>query len=258
MIDPDGRNLDPLHGSTTHLRMSIAAFLQSIPPQTPAAHPYLDAWRTIETQVRQAVDQTMSDTETLFEGKAAWLLSQVLPTGTPLFINSSMPVRDVEWFWAPGNVKVQPFFNRGANGIDGTLSTALGIAHRQQSSVMLTGDLALLHDTNGFLLRQHFVGHLTIVLINNNGGGIFEMLPIAQNNPSFESFFATPQAIDFAKLCATYDVEHEHITTWQQLEERLNPLPTKGIRVLALRTDRKADAQWRQQYLGTFAANISI
>ncbi|XHX81221.1 MAG: 2-succinyl-5-enolpyruvyl-6-hydroxy-3-cyclohexene-1-carboxylate synthase [Stenomitos frigidus ULC029] len=258
IIDPDGRNLDPLHGRTTHLRLSIAAFLQTLPPQTQTTNPYLDRWRVVETKVRQAVDQTMGETATLFEGKAAWLLSQVLPTRTPLFINSSMPVRDVEFFWAPGNSRVQPYFNRGANGIDGTLSTALGIAHRQQSSVMLTGDLALLHDTNGFLLRQHFAGHLTIVLINNNGGGIFEMLPIAQNNPAFESFFATPQAIDFAKLCATYDVEHEHITNWQQLEQRLKELPTTGMRVLELSTDRKADAQWRQHYLGTFAANISI
>ncbi len=258
IIDPDGRNLDPLHGRTTHLRMSIDAFLQILSEQPPIQTPYLDRWRVVETQVRQAIDQTMHETETLVEGKAAWLLSQVLPAGTPLFINSSMPVRDVEWFWAPGNSHVQPFFNRGANGIDGTLSTALGIAHRQQSSVMLTGDLALLHDTNGFLLRSHLHGHLTIVLINNNGGGIFEMLPIAQNNPSFEEFFATPQAIDFAQLCATYGVEHERITTWQQLEQRLNPLPANGIRVLELNTDRKADAQWRQKHLGAFAANISI
>ncbi|MBD2034562.1 2-succinyl-5-enolpyruvyl-6-hydroxy-3-cyclohexene-1-carboxylic-acid synthase [Leptolyngbya sp. FACHB-321] len=258
IIDPEGRNLDPLHGRTTHLRLSIAALLQSLPPQTQTINPHLDRWRVVETKVRQAVDQTMCETDALFEGKAAWLLSQVLPPGTSLFINSSMPVRDVEFFWAPRNSRVQPCFNRGANGIDGTLSTALGIAHRQQSSVMLTGDLALLHDTNGFLLRQHFAGHLTIVLINNNGGGIFEMLPIAQNNPAFESFFATPQTIDFAKLCATYGVEHERITSWQQLEQRLNPLPTKGIRVLEICTDRKADAQWRQQHLGTFAANISI
>ena len=258
IIDPDGRNLDPLHGNTTHIRMSLASFIQTIPRTARTASPYRDRWRTIEAQVRQNVDQTMRETDTLFEGKAAWLLSQVLPTGTPLFINSSMPVRDVEFFWAPGNSRVQPFFNRGVNGIDGTLSTALGTAHRQQSSVMLTGDLALLHDTNGFLLRNHFVGHLTIVLINNNGGGIFEMLPIAPFNPPFEEFFATPQAIDFAKLCATYDVEYERITTWNQLAQRLKSLPTSGMRVLEVRTDRKADAQWRQTHLGTFAANISI
>ena len=258
VIDPDGRNLDPLHGNTTHIRLSIAAFLQTLPQQTRTGSPYLDRWQAVETQVRQKVDQTMRETESLFEGKAAWLLSQVLPAKTPLFINSSMPVRDVECFWAPGKAQVQPFFNRGANGIDGTLSTALGIAHRQQSSVMLTGDLALLHDTNGFLLRKHFVGHLTIVLINNNGGGIFEMLPIAAFNPPFEEFFATPQAIDFAKLCATYDIEYELITSWHQLAQRLNLLPSSGIRVLEIRTDRKADAQWRQQHLSTFAANISI
>ncbi|WP_339375126.1 2-succinyl-5-enolpyruvyl-6-hydroxy-3-cyclohexene-1-carboxylic-acid synthase [Stenomitos frigidus] len=258
VIDPDGRNLDPLHGNTTHLRMSIAAFLETLPQPAETPNAYRHLWCAIEAKVRQTLDQTMCETDTLFEGKAAWLLSQVLPKRTPLFINSSMPVRDVEYFWAPGDSRVQPFFNRGANGIDGTLSTALGIAHRQQSSIMLTGDLALLHDTNGFLLRNHFAGHLTIVLINNNGGGIFEMLPIAPFDPPFEAFFATPQAIDFAKLCATYDVAYEHVTNWQQLEQRLNPLPTKGIRVLELRTDRKADAQWRQQHLGAFAANISI
>src|SRR5579883_3393351 len=255
VIDPTGRNLDPLHGKTIHLRTSVetvAALSVALAPSE-AAIAYCNAWLRAELRVRQAIDQTMSATSDLRESKVAWLLSQVLPTGTPLFISSSMPVRDVECFWSPGNSRVQPFFNRGANGIDGTLSTALGIAHRQQSSVMLTGDLALLHDTNGFLLRPHFSGHLTIVLINNNGGGIFEMLPIAQFNLPFEEFFATPQAISFAKLCATYAVEHERITTWHQLEQRLNPLPSSGIRVLEIQTDRKADAQWRQNNLGAFA-----
>jgi 2-succinyl-5-enolpyruvyl-6-hydroxy-3-cyclohexene-1-carboxylate synthase len=195
----------------------------------------------------------MATMNELFEGKAAWLLSQTLPPGTPLFIANSMPVRDVEFFFSPNNLGVRTLFNRGANGIDGTLSTALGIAHRHQSSVMLTGDLALLHDTNGFLIRNKLVGHLTIVLINNNGGGIFEMLPIAKFEPPFEEFFATPQDIDFAQLCATYAVEYELITSWQQLQQRLNPLPNTGIRVLELRTNRKADAKWRQENLGKFA-----
>lgn len=157
-----------------------------------------------------------------------------------------MPVRDVEFFWKPNSLQIQPFFNRGANGIDGTLSTALGIAHRQPS-VMLTGDLALLHDTNGFLLRNKFAGHLTIILINNNGGGIFEMLPIAQFNPPFEEFFATPQDINFFQLCATYSIEHEIIKDWEQLKQRLNPLPQSGIRLLEVQTNRKKDALWRKE-----------
>jgi 2-succinyl-5-enolpyruvyl-6-hydroxy-3-cyclohexene-1-carboxylate synthase len=253
IIDPNGRNLDPLHGATTHLRQSITAIAAACPDEPSAPSPYLKRWCEAEAQARAAIDQTLATTTELFEGKAAWLLSQKLPAGTPVFISSSMPVRDVEFFWAPNALHFSPFFNRGANGIDGSLSTALGIAHRQPSAVMLTGDLALLHDTNGFLLRSHFVGHLTIVLINNQGGGIFEMLPIAQFEPPFEQFFATPQAVNFAQLCATYGVTHEVITDWEQFAARLNPLPTSGIRVLEIPTDRKADARWRQTHLQTFA-----
>ncbi|MBD1932634.1 MULTISPECIES: 2-succinyl-5-enolpyruvyl-6-hydroxy-3-cyclohexene-1-carboxylic-acid synthase [Cyanophyceae] len=252
IIDPSDHNLDPLHGKTTHLRTSVESlvetqFIASLPTE------YLHLWCEAEAKVRQNIDETMANMETLFEGKTAWLLSQFLPQKTPIFISNSMPVRDAEFFWKPNNSGIQPFFNRGANGIDGTLSTALGIAHQNQSSVMLTGDLALLHDTNGFLLRNKFIGHLTIILINNNGGGIFEMLPISKFEPPFEEFFATPQDINFARLCATYNVEHEVITSWEHLKQRLNPLPSKGIRVLELRTNRKLDAKWRQENLSKFA-----
>jgi 2-succinyl-5-enolpyruvyl-6-hydroxy-3-cyclohexene-1-carboxylate synthase len=269
IIDPSHHNLDPLHGKTTHLRMSVeqmgrwadGEMGRIVPIQNPKSkmqnRSYLQQWCEAEAKVRSAVDREMSTMSQLFEGKAAWLLSQILPPTTPLFIANSMPARDVEFFWKPNNTGIRPFFNRGANGIDGTLSTALGIAHRNQSSVMLTGDLALLHDTNGFLLKNKFVGHLTIVLINNNGGGIFEMLPISKFDPPFEEFFATPQDVNFAQLCVTYGIEHQLIQSWEQLRELLNPLPTKkGIRLLELQTDRKADASWRREYLGKFAANI--
>ncbi|GAB1540621.1 2-succinyl-5-enolpyruvyl-6-hydroxy-3-cyclohexene-1-carboxylic-acid synthase [Scytonema sp. NUACC21] len=255
VIDPSDRNLDPLHGRTTHLRVSVEKLKtwgDKEKEQNSSSDSYLQKWLTAEAKVRATVDRTLETMEELFEGKAAWLLSQTLPAGTPIFIANSMPVRDVEYFWKPNQLGVRPFFNRGANGIDGTLSTALGIAHCHQSSVMLTGDLALLHDTNGFLIRNKFVGHLTIILINNNGGGIFEMLPIAQFEPPFEEFFGTPQDIDFAQLCATYSIEYELITSWQHLQEKLNPLPSNGIRVLELRTNRKADAKWRKENLGNF------
>ncbi|MEA5502638.1 2-succinyl-5-enolpyruvyl-6-hydroxy-3-cyclohexene-1-carboxylic-acid synthase [Halotia wernerae UHCC 0503] len=274
IIDLTYQNLDPLHGRTIHLRIAVEQLTKEQEQKLPGGFPskqtsgsrgiksssseYLQKWCAAETQVRVNVDQNMAIMEELFEGKTAWLLSQMLPPGTPIFIANSMPVRDVEFFWKPNNLGMRSHFNRGANGIDGTLSTALGIAHRQQSSMMLTGDLALLHDTNGFLIRNKFIGHLTIVLINNNGGGIFEMLPIAKFDPPFEEFFGTPQDIDFAQLCATYNVQHELITSWQQLQQRLNPLPTTGIRVLELRTNRKLDAKWRQENLRKFAEDIEI
>jgi 2-succinyl-5-enolpyruvyl-6-hydroxy-3-cyclohexene-1-carboxylate synthase len=255
VIDSSDQNLDPLHGKTIHLRISVEQLVcgGDTGASSSSFPDYLQQWCTAETQVRLSVDQTMGKIDEVIESKAAWLISQILPPGTPLFIANSMPVRDVEYFWKPNNLGVRSHFNRGANGIDGTLSTALGMAHRQQSSVMLTGDLALLHDTNGFLIRNKFVGDLTIVLINNNGGGIFEMLPIARFDPPFEEFFGTPQDIDFAQLCATYNVQHELITSWEQLQQRLNPLTNRGIRVLELQTNRKKDAQWRQDNLSKFA-----
>jgi 2-succinyl-5-enolpyruvyl-6-hydroxy-3-cyclohexene-1-carboxylate synthase len=267
LVDPADRNLDPLHGKTVHLRRSVeqvaadladASDYASLMTSPPDISSYLAQWLTAEHQVRRSLDQLLDQTDSRFEGKAAWLLSQHLPIGTPLFIANSTPVRDVEWFWQPGNRRIQPFFSRGANGIDGTLSTAVGMAHRQQSSVLLTGDLALLHDTNGFLLRSKVAGHLTIVLINNNGGGIFERLPIAQFDPPFEEFFATPQSIDFAQLCVTYGVAYELIESWEHLIQCLNLLPDRGIRLLELRSDRKADAQWLQKHLAQLLADLSF
>ena len=287
IIDPSHHNFDPLHGKTIHLRTSVenlATILTLVPPLnkgestqipplnkgestlvpplnkgglggvlTSPSNEYLQLWRNTELQVRETIDQKISAINKIIEPKVSWLLSQILPPATPIFIANSMPVRDVEFFWKPNNLEIKPFFNRGANGIDGTLSTALGVAHRNQSSIMLTGDLALLHDTNGFLIKNKFVGHLTIILINNNGGGIFEMLPVAKFDPPFEEFFATPQHINFAQLCATYGVEHEVIEDWEQFKQKLISLPNSGIRVLEVQTDRRSDAKWRQDNLGKFA-----
>jgi 2-succinyl-5-enolpyruvyl-6-hydroxy-3-cyclohexene-1-carboxylate synthase len=113
--------------------------------------------------------------------------------------------------------------------------------------VLITGDLACLHDTNGFLVRHHWQGHLTVIVINNNGGGIFGLLPIAQAEPAlFDTFFTTPQSVKFAHLCAAYGIEHQPIKSWEQLVQSLNPLPQSGIRVLELLTDRSIDLHWRQ------------
>jgi 2-succinyl-5-enolpyruvyl-6-hydroxy-3-cyclohexene-1-carboxylate synthase len=256
IIDPEGRNLDPLHLKTIHLRLSIEKLSYEFSETENINSDYLQLWCYAEKKVQQSVEQTMNQIDLLFEGKAAWILSKFLPKGTPLFVSNSTPIRDLESFWQVNNSKITPYFNRGANGIDGIVSTALGIAYRNQSSILLTGDLALLHDVNGFLMRNKFIGHLTIVLINNNGGGIFEHLPIANYNPPFEDFFATPQDIDFSKLCSTYDVKHELIHSWKELAQKLNPLPTSGIRVLELQTNRKTDALWRKSNLVKIAEAI--
>jgi 2-succinyl-5-enolpyruvyl-6-hydroxy-3-cyclohexene-1-carboxylate synthase len=152
-----------------------------------------------------------------------------------------MSVRYAEYFWSAGSRAYSIFCNRGANGIDGTLSTALGVAHSGRPTVLLTGDLAFLHDSNGLLAADQLEGSLTVLLINNGGGGIFEYLPVAAIDSTFERYFATPQRVDIAKLCAAQGVEHAWIKNWEALKEAIVTLPARGLRVLEIKTDRKAD-----------------
>lgn len=249
IIKNSADNLDAIHSNSLHFRISIEEVMANLKLRENSSNSnsfYLEKWLNLEQQKVKKINLKMQAKETFFEGKVAWLLANLLPVNTAIFIANSMSVRYCEYFWQKNHRKIQPYFSRGANGIDGTLSTALGIAHNQENSVLLTGDLALLHDINGFLSRKYFCGHLTIILINNNGGGIFEMLPISEFEPPFEEFFATPQDLDFANICRTYDVEYQLIVSWKKLEYLINPLPTTGIRVLELKTNRQTDSLWMQ------------
>ncbi|MEL4897655.1 2-succinyl-5-enolpyruvyl-6-hydroxy-3-cyclohexene-1-carboxylic-acid synthase [Crocosphaera sp. Alani8] len=252
VLDSRPDNINPLHNKTRYIRVDIQETEIKSSKEYPAKNidvNYLNKWHTSNKLININIENSLESTENLLEAKLSFILSKTLPSKTPIFIANSMSVRYAEFFWMPNKLELMPYFNRGANGIEGTLSTALGIAHKGKSSILLTGDLALLHDTNGWLIRQYFQGHLTIILINNNGGGIFEMLPIAQDDLFFENYFTTPQNIDFSLLCKTYNIEHILIKSWTQLKHLLNPLPSIGIRVLELQTDRKKDALWLQYNL---------
>lgn len=246
-------NRDALHGRTRQIIASVESLVVAGEKTADAA--YSTQWKKAELASREKLDRALKEEQAMFEPKAAWLLAQKLPTGTPVFVASSMPVRDLEYVW-PANGRAHAiYFNRGANGIDGTLSTALGIAHGGTPTVLLTGDLALLHDSNGFLLRPKLQGALTIVLINNQGGGIFEHLPVAEFQPTFETFFATPQEVDFEKLCAAHGVQHVLVRDWTHFSELVAVLPQSGVRVLEIRTDRKRDAARRKQLFAAVAAS---
>lgn len=248
VVDGGDRNLDPLHLRSTHLPVSPETLASTCPPNlTPVAETaYQKRWRQAEHQMRQAIDAALAEAPIHIGSKVAWIAAQVLPPETPIFIANSLAVREVEWFWQPGDRHICPQFNRGANGIDGTLSTALGMAHDNRPSVLLTGDLALLHDTNGFLIAPQFQGHLTILLVNNEGGGIFQTLPIANFDPPFESFFATPQAVDWSALCAAYGIRHIRVQAEADLRHLLKNFPETGIRLLEVRSDRTQTAAWLQ------------
>jgi 2-succinyl-5-enolpyruvyl-6-hydroxy-3-cyclohexene-1-carboxylate synthase len=240
-------NLDALHLATRHVRGGLRALVGSVVVAGHGPADYAEAWRTAERAAGASLDRALATAHELFEGGAVVQLARHLPKLTPVFVANSMPVRDVEYFWAGTDRAPQFYFNRGANGIDGTLSTALGVAHGHRPAVLLTGDLALLHDANGFLIGPKFSGSLTIVLINNHGGGIFEHLPVAAFNPPFEEFFATPQSVDFRKLCSAHGVKHTRVRDRRHFAALVSRLPKIGIRVLEVRTDRKKDAAFRKK-----------
>ncbi|WP_072621196.1 2-succinyl-5-enolpyruvyl-6-hydroxy-3-cyclohexene-1-carboxylic-acid synthase [Spirulina major] len=247
ILDPRPDNFDPLHGHSHPLHVAIEQINYTTPTLT--VSPYLSQWQQAETAARQYLDRTLAATEPLIAAKVPWILAHHLPPQTPILIANSMAVRDVETFWPPSDRGIVPYFNRGANGIDGTLSTALGIAQDHRPTVLLTGDLALLHDTNGFLLTPQFTGSLTIVVVNNDGGGIFEQLAIAAYDPPFTEFFVTPQRVNFAHLCAAYHITYHRITDWDNLAQHLTAPVPPGIRLLEIPTQRRTDAQVRRQWL---------
>ncbi len=249
----DGQNPDALHGRTTLVRASVEALAAAVRPGA-RVRGWLGAWQHADRRLARGLGRELKNAGGHFEGQASALLPSLLPKGTPLFVANSMPVRDLEYFCPANNRALAVHCNRGANGIDGTLSTALGVAHGNRPSVLLTGDLALLHDANGFLIVPKFKGSLTVVLINNNGGGIFNHLPVAQFEPPFEEFFATPQRVDFRQLCATHAVPHVRVRDWKHFARLLTKLPVRGVRVLELRTDRKRDAETRRQLFARLGA----
>ncbi len=255
LVSTSAHNRDALQLSATPVRAHLRQVVGSL--RAPAADTsYRESWREAEQNAARRLEAALPRVTKLFEPRAVALLARQLPPGTAVFFASSMPVRDAEYFWPANDRGLVPYFNRGANGIDGTLSSALGVAHGGKPAVLLTGDLALLHDSNGFLLRPKFRGSLTIVLINNHGGGIFGHLPVADFPEAFEEFFATPQEADFGKLCAAHGVAHTVVRSWTRFARLVARLPRRGIRVLEIRTDRTRDAATRKAMFAAVAAGL--
>ncbi len=235
-------NTDPLHRVATPLYGDVRMLAEHLPhQQTDAA--WLQQWQSIEQTTRRMLDNRLGGMETIFEGKVAWLLAQHAPIGTSVFLASSMSVRYAEYFWQPGNRAISVYCNRGANGIDGTLSTVMGVAHGGRPAILLTGDLAFLHDSNGLLAAGQMAGSLTVIVLNNQGGGIFEYLPVAGQGAAFESHFATPQEVDLQLLCRAHDICYQRIENWDTLIKALDMSLDQGLRVLELKTDRKTDVK---------------
>jgi 2-succinyl-5-enolpyruvyl-6-hydroxy-3-cyclohexene-1-carboxylate synthase len=210
---------------------------------------YLSLWNKFEKQSVSKL-QKIVDVDWAFEGKVVSLIDEALGSDDCLFIGSSMPIRDLEWFYHPAGPGPEILSNRGANGIDGTVSTALGASIEGKRTVLVCGDLTFLHDSNALLTATGHTGDLTILVINNQGGGIFNHLAVAEKNPYFEKLWATPQIADISKLCAAHLVRHHSANTWAELRKLLE-VRGRGVRVIEFWTEREKNADYRLKSFGS-------
>lgn len=173
-----------------------------------------------------------------------------LPDGATLFVASSRPIRDIEAF-ADSRSGIEVYANRGLAGIDGNLSTAYGIALVRNQTYALVGDLAFLHDVNGLLIGKDEVRpNLTIVVISNDGGGIFSTLPQSEV-PGFEKIFGTPHGLDLVKIAESYGIDAIGVKSLDALTAQL-ARKSEGLRVIVCyMPDRKNNAQLLKQITET-------
>ncbi len=207
-------------------------------------------WQRAEQLTRQALQSAIEDFAALFEGRVFTELAALLPEQTTLYVGNSMPVRDLDTFFWKSAATVRVMGNRGANGIDGMISSALGAsaAHKDDANVLVIGDLSFYHDLNGLLAARLHQLDLTIVLINNDGGGIFSFLPQAAYPEHFEQLFGTPTGLDFAPVVQMYGGSFQRITTWQEFRSALQQSVTShGLHVIELPTMRESNVQMHRQ-----------
>jgi 2-succinyl-5-enolpyruvyl-6-hydroxy-3-cyclohexene-1-carboxylate synthase len=252
VIEPRGISVDPLTSTSHSFQLEYSRL--SLIELPVCGNEWVKLWRNAEKSVEKKLELAFSEQSDFFEGKLVRLLSKNLPDHSCLQVSNSMPIRDLEWFWYSKEKKRKIFGNRGVNGIDGTLGTALGLAHLSDSpAFLLTGELAFLHDSNALLFHAQFMGSLTVFIINNKGGGIFENLPVAEE-PEFEKCFATPQECDFSLLCGAHGIEFICPSTWEEISGLIQHPIATGIRVIEMKCDRKKDRETRRRLLSLSAS----
>lgn len=201
---------------------------------------WLARWRRAARAARRALATTVAADDEPFEAHAVAALAAVLPTASTLYVGNSLAVRDLDWFWPAHAPVVRVLANRGANGIDGFVSSVLGAAAATPSPVVgLCGDLSLYHDLNGLLaVRRHGVRAVFLV-VDNDGGGIFDHLPVARQTRHYEELFATPHGLDFQPAVEMYGAGFERVTRVADLPGALErALAASRATVVLLRVDR--------------------
>ena len=243
LIDPGG-NVD----AVVTIGVVIAAVMGSTKDSG-----WLDDWVAADCAADAAVLAVLSKTGELSEPLVARTVADHLPAGVELVVSSSMPIRDYEWF---GGRRAAAHSNRGANGIDGVMSTARGIAAMGKSAAVLIGDLAFVHDSNALVGLVANSIDLRIVVVDNDGGGIFSFLPQASTleHDRFEQLFGTPLGTDVVALAVAHGLEAHTVATTDEL---IDQLATPGPWVVRVESTRDRNVEVHADLHAAVVAAIS-
>ncbi|QFF99782.1 2-succinyl-5-enolpyruvyl-6-hydroxy-3-cyclohexene-1-carboxylic-acid synthase [Psychrobacillus glaciei] len=246
---------DSLHIVTHHIQVGATSLW--IPIEEKQSSSYLENWtkaNDIATKHVQAYMEVEED-----EGALAATLFETLSNGVDLFASSSMPIRDVDTFYNKTTKDIQIYANRGTNGIDGVVSTALGVqAATKRPGYLLIGDLAFLHDVNGLIVSRFQQTDLTIVIMNNDGGGIFSYLPQSSETTYFEHLFGTPTGLEFSHIAAMYDAQYDTVHSKEQFVRVLNQQKMKDVRIIEVFTNRQVNTETHRKLWTAISEELDL
>ena len=214
------------------------------PPDTE----WMARWRAASDLAERAIADLLDDAAVISEPFVARSLLRTLPSGCELVAASSMPIRDLEWYGEP-RPDVRVHANRGANGIDGTIATAIGVASSSSHpTAVLLGDLAFLHDSTALIGINDRGVDLTIVVVDNDGGGIFSFLPqaAALESAGFEQLFGTPHGVDLMAIAEAHGVDARRVDDPRDLGPAIES-SSGGVSMIIVRTDRAENVKIHQQ-----------
>ncbi|WP_066057613.1 2-succinyl-5-enolpyruvyl-6-hydroxy-3-cyclohexene-1-carboxylic-acid synthase [Robertmurraya korlensis] len=204
---------------------------------------FVEKWQQIN-EITKAALFRIKENESLSEGRLFNELVELLPDGATLFVGNSMPIRDVDTFFYNNAKSIRIMANRGANGIDGIISSALGAGTVHKPMYLVLGDLTFFHDLNGLIASKLYNIDLRVIVINNNGGGIFSFLPQASHPKHFERLFGTPLDLDFEPAVSMYGGTFSRVSSWLEFTSSFEQnLAINGLSVIEIPTKRAENLQ---------------
>ena len=245
-VNPTMDSMNPTGKTTMHMQASIDVFTH-LYGKNNNSDTYLNIWRRLDQAGKKQLSLA-SDEPHCFEGRTIRELQKQIPEDGQIFVANSMTIRDFDYFWFSGESKAVLYGNRGVNGIDGTISTALGLAVNGRPTYLVTGDLSLFHDLNGLAVAKTHNLNLTIILHNNDGGGIFEYLP-QKGTKHFDYLFSTSQGLDYSGAAKLYGCGYTKISSPNELSFVLAKIGQEsGVHIIEIPTNREYSRELHKKY----------